>query len=98
MKKVIEQPYDWDPYGKDGDVDEALRQHFAILDVDVTGPISGCRQDVYHLEDYGVTLKHDYSPSGVNITLYGSDEKVGEVEKIVNSAIQKGLKEAQKQD
>lgn len=56
----------------------------------------GSRENVYHLLDYGITLKHIHSPHGVSITLYGSDTKVGVVEKIVMIALKEGLEEHQK--
>ena len=46
-------------------------------------PPSGAIKDSYHLEPQGVTIKYDYSSFGSALTLFGSEEKIGEVEKII---------------
>lgn len=96
MKKIISNPYEWGIDGKDYYVDLALKRHFQYIDVESTRPMSGSREDVYHLVDYGVTLKHFHSSHKVSITLYGSDDNVGEVEKIVMTTLREGLKEHKK--
>ncbi len=97
MKKKISNLYNWGTDGKDYYVDEALKKHFErIENVGVTGPMSGSRENVYHLTDYGVTLKHLHSGQEVSITLYGADGYIQRAAEIVMIAVAEGLSEHQK--
>ena len=88
MKRTLKHTLKYESGGlRDARFLRNLQERLSLTDLKMPRTGSGSRQDVFHVEEYGVTLRFLYSSVSNSISLYGAEEKVGEVEGIINEVL-----------